>query len=383
MKNRGDGGSITGEVTGNLRVLLIPHYEGNPYSRLLASSLEEANVDVRPAGASSAWLSLLGAARARGPVDLVHLQWQHRFFFWKDEGTVRAGFRTALFFVQWLVLRLLGIRFVWTVHNIVDHERRHVRLELRACRLLARLVDGIIVHCDVAADRVREAYRVGDEKIHVVPHGHYIGSYPAPPDPARAREELGLPQGRRVLLHFGQIRPYKGVEDLIRAFRALGDPSGEDWRLVIAGQPRYEWLGDRIRSLAKGDSRIRLDLRYVPDEELVSYLSAADGVVLPYTNLLTSGSAVLAASYGRVVVAPAVGCLREFPAAAIIRYPADQDRGLEKALRETRDAPLAEMGRAAREFIEGFPWVDVGRRTAGIYRRCSPARSEPGSEVLQ
>ena len=161
-----------------LIVTLLPSHGGeNPYLRLLARALEAVGVRVH-LDEMHRFAMLWAAVLKHGKPDLIHLQWQHAFFTARSLSL--AMVRTVEFFLQWLTLRLLGVRFVWTVHNLVSHERQQAAWELRACRLLARAVDRMVVHCDVAAPIVASAYRVYAEHVSVVPHGHYGDWYPAP-----------------------------------------------------------------------------------------------------------------------------------------------------------------------------------------------------------
>jgi glycosyltransferase involved in cell wall biosynthesis len=360
------GAGTDGATGRQLSTLVIPHWgRRNPYCQLLSTALESAGIRVAE-GSAGGWLPLLRAVRSGGVPDVIHLQWQHRFFLLEGEGAARAALRTLLFFAQLLALRLYGVRFVWTVHNLVNHEGELARLEMWACRRLARAVDLVVVHCDRARTDVAAAYGIDREQVRVVPHGHFADWFPEPPERWRARRELGLEDGARVLLHFGHIRPYKGVEDLLTAFRSV---PGADLRLLVAGSPRYRRLEESLRELAAPDPRIRLDLRFVPDEELLRYLAAADAVVLPYTESLTSGSAVLGASMSRALIAPRTGCLAEFPEEAMIGYETDGGtEALRRALERSLEAPLDRMGRRAREYALGFGWGQVGETLAGHYR---------------
>jgi glycosyltransferase involved in cell wall biosynthesis len=111
-------------------------------------------------------------------------------------------------------------------------------------RLLFELCDAVICHCEAAAGSVAEAYELDPElrrRLHVIPHGNYIDVYPNTLSRAEARSRLGLPEGARVLLFIGAVRAYKGIEELLAAFRTLDEPNA---RLVVAGSPRRP--SDRI-----------------------------------------------------------------------------------------------------------------------------------------
>ncbi|MFS8641463.1 MAG: glycosyltransferase, partial [Symbiobacteriaceae bacterium] len=222
--------------------------------------------------------------------------------------TVAKGARL----LAWLArARRRGLRLVWTVHNLHDHERRHPWLELFFHRRLVRLCDALIVHCRYARDAVCEAYRVPArlrERVHVIPHGHYLDCYENRLSREEARERLGLGAGDVVFLYLGMIRRYKGVPGLVRAFRRLEDPRA---RLIVAGRPATADLRAEIEAAMEGDGRIKAVLEHVPDGDIQLYMNAADAVVMPYEEIFTSGTVVLAMSFGRAVVAPRRGCLAE------------------------------------------------------------------------
>lgn len=232
------------------------------------------------------------------------------------------------------------------------------------CRVLAKSVSALIVHCDEAAKVVAAAYRISPRRIRVVPHGHYSGVYHSPIAKAKARRALGLGPEETVFLFFGQIRPYKGVGELVRAFATLEQPG---LRLVLAGEPKFG-EEDHLCKDIKRDPRILARLEFIPDDELIRYICASDLVVLPYRSSLTSGAAILAASYGRAIVAPELGCMREFPADAAVLYDPEACEGLASALHLACERPLNEMGEAARVFVEQFPWPAVGARTMAVYK---------------
>ena len=346
------------------KVLIIPYYgPANPYLPLLASALEARDIQVSLSRRRGR-VSLFRAVRAYGLPDILHLQWQHRFFVPRSGSLWGAVVSTLLFFLQWLVLRGLGVRFVWTVHNLVNHERVLAWWELPASRVLARAVDAIVVHCRAAVPLVAEAFRVSDECIQVIAHGNYMDSYPPARTRASARRELAIPEDLPVFLFFGQIREYKGLPRLLRAFADL--PS-ESARLIIVGEPREETLKQSLLEEAARDSRVLLTLEHVEDDILVEYLSACDAVVLPYTDSLTSGAAILAASCGRPLILPALGCLKEFPTDAAVMYDPDEPGSLQSAMTRALGLDLDSMGESARRYAERLGWSEIGESWDRLY----------------
>jgi len=184
--------------------------------------------------------------------------------------------------------------------------------------------------------------------------------------PQAARQQLGLPHDGFVYLSLGQVRPYKGVEELLRAFSGL---HGEDLSLVIAGRVQQPDHGELLRSLAAGEPRVQLHLRYVPDDELQIFMNAADVAVLPYRQTTTSGAAILALSFGLPVVAPEIG---PFPALLSqgggILYDPQDSQALARALHEAREADPAGMRQAARDTAGSLDWEPIGRLLVDLYQ---------------
>ena len=98
-------------------------------------------------------------------------------------------------------------------------------------------------------------------------------------------------------------------------------------------------------------------------------MRAADAAVLPFRDILTSGSAILALSHGRPVIAPAMGCLPgTLPADATFLYDPDADGALADAMRQAAAADLAVMGARARAYAETIDWGPIAEQTAALYR---------------
>ena len=204
--------------------------------------------------------------------------------------------------------------------------------------------------------------------MHVLAHGSYVRQYDVDADAASAREALGLGQVGTVFAFVGAIRGYKGVGELLEAFAASGD-LGPDARLLICGKPLPARIGRELEERAAADPRIVLRLERIPEEDLSRVLRAADVVVLPFRDILTSGSAILALSHGRPVVVPALGCLPEtLPADAAILYDPDDPDALTDALHRAAGADLAAMGIRARAWADGLDWGPIAAETARLYR---------------
>jgi glycosyltransferase involved in cell wall biosynthesis len=353
-----------------LRVVHTPFIAQNAYQPRLLEELRKLGIDAR--GAKRSNLPLL-----RRRADAVHFHWiQHRWFGYR----LARGMVCEAFFAQLRAMRAQGTRLVWTIHNLVPHECDDHNAELRLLARMCRSVDACIVHSQYARDAVIAAVdpqgRDGGlcARLHVIPHGNYIGCYQPRLDRDAERARLGVSSDETLFAFVGQIREYKQVDTLIHAFRSA---NAHRTKLLVCGRPK----GDRVaRSLyeARGDDpRIKFELGFLPDDALASALLASDAVVLPYRDSLTSGAALLAMSYGRTVVAPDIGCFGELLgtgslglyAAEGANSGASSTEELARALVEVAaraDSRVA-TGAAHLERARSFDWPTIARTTAALY----------------
>jgi beta-1,4-mannosyltransferase len=141
-------------------------------------------------------------------------------------------------------------------------------------------------------------------------------------------------------------------------------------RLIVAGRPIDEAMEEEIRQASADDPRVCTALRFIPDQELPLYFAVADVVLLPFRQITTSGSAILAMSFGRPVIAPADGCLPEYVNATsgILYDPKDQN-GLACAIERCSQIDLKSMGEAAYQQIAPLTAQAFARRHLEIYQQ--------------
>ena len=168
---------------------------------------------------------------------------------------------------------MLGIRLVWTAHNVLPSSPVFAD-DLRARRQLVAACDLVLVHSQSTLTKLGELGVVPRKSV-VVPHGPF--TLDVLPESLRIP---GTDNGPRRLLFFGKVRQYKGVEDLLAAFATL--PPDLDVRLVVAGECSDLPLETSITELA-GQSAGRVDVRlkHIPEDELAQFFADADVVVLP------------------------------------------------------------------------------------------------------
>jgi len=348
-----------------MTVLAWPAFQnktGNPYTRLLYEAVEDLGVEVD---------DFVPGRAVQGGDDLWHVHWPDDFLSYRNPGTALAYVAAELALMT--QARLRGTRIVWTIHDLGPHESRHPWLERLFWPLFLPMVDGYITLSEHARDAALTRFpRLQSVPGAVVPHGHYRPAYPSPIPRKTARDRWDLQGDAPVIAFLGRIRPYKNVDGLISAFRGLDAPAA---RLVVAGNPSSEALEDRLRRAAAPDDRVRLHLRFVPEAEIPSLMGAADLVVLPYEDILHSGSALLALSFNRPVLLPGRGAMRELQeevgAKWVFTYDdplraADVERALRRARTESRPdrAPLDDRS-----------WPRLAEATVSLYERVLEGRS--------
>jgi len=286
-----------------------------------------------------------------------------------------AHFQTVNFteLLMILVFKLIGIRVVFTIHNVTPRHGKLRSYHRLLFRFMYGLCDRLIIHSQKGRDEVISLFSVDPKKISVIPHGDYKFFLPEESVPIQqAKSGLGIPYAAKTILFFGAIRPNKGLEVLLRAFPIV-KAAIPDARLIIAGEPCEDYNRYRRIIEEKGFSKSVLEiLTYIPNSEVSRYFSASDVVVLPYHEITQSGVLQIAYAFSKPVVATAIG--------GFIEAVEDGQNGFlvapgdPAALAGKIVAVLAEqaamegMGRRSRELADtAFSWDSIGDRTVLVY----------------
>jgi glycosyltransferase involved in cell wall biosynthesis len=264
---------------------------------------------------------------------------------------------------QWLTVQPLDVHLlpavhplVLTAHDVLPREPRPG--QLAAQRRLYERVDAVVVHSHTGAGRLR-ALGVPDKRVHVIPHGAFthLTALPSAPLPAPLVAFEGP-----VVLFFGLLRPFKGLDVLLEAWRGI--TGAELW---IVGMPRMDL--EALRSMAPAG--VRFVPRFVTDEELAALFRRADVAVVPYRQAEQSGVLFTALAFATPLVASDVGGFGEVAATGAAEVVAPGDAAtLHDALAglladpERRDR-MAAAARAAAETT--YSWDAIAKRTLALY----------------
>jgi glycosyltransferase involved in cell wall biosynthesis len=352
-----------------------------PYDRALCAALARAGADVELVTSRFAYGPVPAAAgyrvselfyrragrlgpgdRARFPAKLAeHVPDMLRY---------RRHARTAdVVHWQWLTVQPVdayllpsGVPRVLTAHDILPREPRPG--QIASARRLLRKMDAIVVHSQHGAERLRGEVGIDPSRIHVIPHGafDYLTDLP---DERPLPPELADAEGP-VVLFFGLLRPYKGVELLIEAFQNV-----EGAELWIVGMPRMPL--EPLRQMADSvRSRIRFVPRFIEDAEIPALFRRADIVALPYREIDQSGVLYTALAFGKPIVLTEVGGFAEVAehgAARAVRPNAPVEfAAVLQELLDDQQQRRALADAAAAAAAGTYSWDRIAERTLSLYR---------------
>lgn len=286
----------------DLRVVAWPARKNarhNPYQKLLYDAVEQV-------GAGRVQEFCLKTVLAHPRPDVLHIHWPDGFLaagegwkFWPRYVVLRSYL---------VIMRLRGTRLIWTAHNLRrDGQRNSNRLNRLFWPWFLKQLDGVIYMTEASASQARSSEPdLAQTPFSIIPHGHYQPILPPAPEERVIR---GVPEA----VFFGSITCYKNVHRLLECYLALPEDAA---RLHICGKfsdrepdkQLEQALCDLQPEQAKG---VKVDNRFLSDEELAAAIRGADLAVFPYSNVLNSGAAIFALSVGRPILASDNSLFRE------------------------------------------------------------------------
>jgi beta-1,4-mannosyltransferase len=269
-----------------IRVLSAPgprHDSTNQTVRMLVESLPD-HVEVRTFSWARALLSRY---------DVLHVHWPE--YVMRHRKRANARLKRALFALLLVRTTVLRTPTVWTVHNVRPHEpgprAEQILLDVWSRRATRRVY---MYESALPSPRGRRDV--------CIPRGDYEPMY-------GTRRERGpsVPPSPGRLLLFGVLRPYKGIERLIDAFREADE---ENWELLITGGVFRESYGRELLR-ANDLKNVTVRIQVLSDDELAEVILNSAIVVLPYRDMYNSGAALLSLTLRRPVLVPDTPTMRE------------------------------------------------------------------------
>jgi len=235
--------------------------------------------------------------------DILHIHWPDLHL--RSKNPIKLLLRSSQLIRNIMKFKNQGGKVIWTAHNDRPHKFHYRFLVLYLWQKIISKFDGIIFMSQISRDEILQQYpKLAETAYAIIPHGHYRNHYPQSTLPAITQATSNSTQ----LLLFGKMRPHRGVEQLIDVHTDAQIP---DIDLTIAGSIKqgYKNLLKSSGKLAAAGVRWRLE--HIPDTDVAPLILSAHAVILPYVKILNSGTAILALSYNRPVIAPATGSFIE------------------------------------------------------------------------
>lgn len=303
----------------------------------------------------------------RSHSEVFHIQWMTKFVYFD---------RTVLN----LYYKALGKKLILTAHNVnaAVRDEKDSFLNRLTLKFMYQMMQHVIVHTNSMKRQLIESFHIPDYKVSVVPYGINNMVYQSELTCSEARRLLGLASDQKVLLFFGVISPYKGLEYLLLAL-AERVKRIENLRLIIAGRvtnrSKEYWTEiERIKKANRLEDYLIERVEFIPDEEIERYFKAADVLVLPYKFIFQSGVLFMALAFGLPVIATDVGSLGDYVTegkTGLICRPRDAEdlgdkieRYFESRLFKDLQTTRAEI---IKEAMAEYSWNRIAQKTIQLY----------------
>jgi glycosyltransferase involved in cell wall biosynthesis len=347
-----------------------PEFHGKPgvnFLNLRGSQRTDVSFTRKLSRVSAYYAKLIRYAATARP-KIFHVLWNNKF---------ETLDRTLLM----LYYRFLGKKIVLTVHNVNARRRdsRDTRFNRLTLRIQYQLADHVFVHTEKMRLELIEEFGVQPAVVTVIPFGINNAVPNTRLTRSDAKRKLGIREGEKTILFFGNIAPYKGLEYLVAAFRRI-PAQRNNYRLVIAGRPKdceKYWtaiMGDIQGEIQSGRILLRPD--FIPDDETEVYFKATDVAVLPYRHIYQSGVLFLAHSFGLPVIAADVGSLKDEIVEGktgfvfIAEDEVDLTKTIERYFASDLYVNLDNRSQEIRDYAsERHSWDVVGEVTRDVYVR--------------
>lgn len=306
--------------------------------------------------------------------DVVHLNWLENI---RGNNLIKVWMNFIFRFATLLYFVLRRKPIIWTIHNKEVHGQElgksFSRIMMTA---LLKWSSRIHILCDATFDEIPalEKYR---NKVVCIPHGDYIQNYPK--SDLNIREKYGIAESKKILLFCGKIDPYKNIDVLVRAF-CKSNMEQSDFVLLVCGSCKDSLYRNKIVLASQENKNVILDFSFIPVEQMEAYLTQSLLMVAPYDKrcTLNSGTLWMAFSYGKTMVCPEIGCVRDVTNFGDIVYSYDYNsvESHENALVTTfnrvkensLDGTLSLKGQRAFDYIKSRSWKTFKKSWETLYK---------------
>jgi glycosyltransferase involved in cell wall biosynthesis len=295
-----------------------------------------------------------GGLSAKG--EIVHFQW------W-------TTFLSPIFFVMMVFLKARGKKIIFTVHNVLGHETNII--DRIVTKIMFMFPDFFVLHSTKNIEKMEELFGIEKKRMARIPHGIYDFYENEKVTKKESRKKLGIDDKTPVALSFGNIREYKGVDILIKAFAVVKDEI-PDACLIIAGKPWIDWKpNQKLIEEYNLKKNVRTFLDYVSMSDVKHYFKACDLVALPYKEFeAQSGPGNIALAFHKPLIVSNTGGLPDLLKNKEFVIEKNNARQLaEKIIKILKNKKIAEqLSKDSKEMCREYSWKDIGKKTANLYK---------------
>ena len=321
----------------------------NPYQQLMMNALQSDSNSVVH-GVPSKLFAITRTLLKNKNVDFIHFDWIHRYYITKYERII--WIYGIFFFLDILFAKTFfpKSQWIWTIHNIYPHIRGKRKYDQIMRHFFVSRCKSIRVFSEMTKEKVLREFKI-KVPVNVIPEGSYVEYYQK-----IRNEECVVKKEAKIFtfLYLGQIRAYKGIPELIKAFQELDHQ--EKIRLIIAGKAVEQELNFLEKECEAIDS-IEFFNEFIKEEEISAFYDVADVVVLPFKNIENSGSAILAMGFKKAILAPKIGVLEKRLKNQKELLYEDLLTGMQKCLAYSK-IELKIFGEKNFKSLENYKWSD-------------------------
>lgn len=374
-----------------MKVILVDSLIGNDYTLCLASSLQNEGLDIIfivPANRkfnkeNNFIIKRWSPSKDKKDSNLLKLfkyfEYLFKLFFYilknKDAAVHFQFFRFKFDILFFVLLRLFNVKLVHTAHDVLPHEEKKIDYLLNY--FLYRASRKIIVHSSYIKNKLISIFNVNQEKVEIVPHGNFdIYQSTSPLSNEEAKKEFNLLPADNVILFFGFIREYKGLDILLDSY-SIVHKKNPDIKFIIAGAIASKSLAQLYKnkiSTFQRDGSLITNFNYIPSDKVATYFTAADFVVLPYKDIDHSGIVHLAYSFEIPIIATNVGdfaeTIEEGKSGYLVKKN-DPDALANAIIYASNNIELKlNMKNYIKELNKNkYSWDEIARKTIEIYKK--------------
>lgn|GEM_PF-1479991 len=350
-------------VKRSFQVMAFPAFSNqmsNPYNALLYAAITQADASIQVSEFSF-------KAALTKKVDIIHIHWPEVYA--ASRYILKAYIYTFMILFALFVSKMRGAKIVWTVHNLRPHKVKYPMLNKMLWPLFMKLVDGICSLSKANESIVLDTYpQLAPKRKVVTYHGLYNQADISTLTQSQARQHLELPDTGRVFLCLGQIKPYKGMEKLIRLFQL---DEMQHHKLVIAGKALDTAYVNQLASIINDSSNIIFRPGFIANENLPHYFKAADWSVIAYDAIFNSGSALMSVTHKTPIILPYSDNFAEYgtlmPHQFLLYAQEINSTTITDALAQLQGYNPADS--VAPKSDSPLSWHNIGQTTAEFYRQ--------------